>query len=132
MVDFRFTKPLDGSYCFTICGDPLYFAPEIVTQQGYDYAVDLWAFGVLVYELYEGCSPFGTSETDETTVFRAISSFRPSKLEYKSKAITSAAKDFIASLLKFGPEDRHGYASLAKLRTMDFFNGKQCFPHTLI
>ena len=120
---------MDGSYCFTICGDPLYFAPEIVTQQGYDYAVDLWAFGVLVYELYEGNSPFGTSETDETTIFRAISSFRPSKLEYKSKAITSAVKEFIGSLLKFGPEDRQGYTSISKLRSADFFSGKSNFEY---
>lgn len=30
----RYSKRMDGSRCFTICGDPLYFAPEIIRQQG--------------------------------------------------------------------------------------------------
>ena len=49
----RYAKLMDGAKTYTILGDPLYFAPEIVSQQGYDYAVDLWAFGVMIYEMYE-------------------------------------------------------------------------------
>lgn len=33
-------------------------APEIILQTGYGIEVDLWAFGILIYELYVGRSPF--------------------------------------------------------------------------
>jgi serine/threonine protein phosphatase PrpC len=53
LTDLRYAKKMDGSKTFTICGDPLYFAPEIIGQQGYDYSADLWAFGILAYEIFE-------------------------------------------------------------------------------
>lgn len=34
IADLRYCKKMDGSKTFTICGDPLYFAPEIVSQTG--------------------------------------------------------------------------------------------------
>jgi serine/threonine protein kinase len=51
---------MDGRKAFTICGDPLYFAPEIVSQQGYDFSADLWAYGILVHELFEVSECFST------------------------------------------------------------------------
>ena len=33
-TDFRYAKCMDGSLSYTICGDPLYFAPEIITSKG--------------------------------------------------------------------------------------------------
>ncbi len=113
---------MDGSYCFTICGDPLYFAPELVTQQGYDFGVDIWAFGILLYELYEGSSPFGTSETDETTIFRAISAYRPEKLVFNKAP--AAAKKLITDVLKFAADDRCGYKDVYSIKSSDFFSGK--------
>jgi hypothetical protein len=58
LTDMRYAKKMDGTKTFTVCGDPLYFAPEIVGQQGYDYSADLWAYGILVYEIYEVGFPF--------------------------------------------------------------------------
>jgi serine/threonine protein kinase len=34
LADLRYAKRMDGSQSFTICGDPLFFAPEIIRQQG--------------------------------------------------------------------------------------------------
>ncbi len=113
---------MDGSLCFTICGDPLYFPPELVAQKGYDYGADIWAFGVLLYELYEGCSPFGTSETDETTIFRAISSYRPNKLVFNKSP--KRAADLIKAILACVPDERLGYKQLDQLKNSDYFSGK--------
>ena len=44
---------MDGSILYTMCGDPLYFAPEQVSQRGYNYSVDLWELGVMLFDLYE-------------------------------------------------------------------------------
>eukprot|EP01032_Pedospumella_encystans_P012965 gene12965-14958_t len=70
ICDFRFAKQMKGAHSFTICGDPLFFSPEIVNHQGYDYSADLWAFGVLCYEMCEESTPFGDSSTDETAIFK--------------------------------------------------------------
>lgn len=53
LADLRYAKKMDGYKSFTICGDPLYFAPEMVGQTGYDYSADLWALGVTIYEIFE-------------------------------------------------------------------------------
>ena len=75
LADLRYAKKMDGSKSFTICGDPLFFAPEMVGQAGYDYSADLWSLGVLAYEIFEGASPFGHADTEETMLFSAISSY---------------------------------------------------------
>lgn len=120
IADFRFAKIMDGSYRVTICGDPLYFAPEIVAQQGYDYAVDLWSFGVMLYEMYEGTTPFGNSDTDETSIFRAITAFRASRLNF-ARAPHEARK-LITSLMQYGNEERAGYKDPNVVFSSEFFN----------
>ena len=40
-----------GSRTNTMCGTPGFMAPEILLHQGYDRAVDWWAFGVLIYQM---------------------------------------------------------------------------------
>ena len=42
----------------TFCGTPLYLSPEVMKGNRYDEKVDVWAVGVLAYELYFGTSPF--------------------------------------------------------------------------
>jgi protein kinase A len=76
LSDMRYSKRMDGTKSFTICGDPLFFSPEIIRQQGYDYSVDLWAFGIILFELYESCSPFGPDDVDETILFAAVTSHK--------------------------------------------------------
>lgn len=36
----------------TLCGTPLYLAPEFITTCMYNDAVDIWAFGIMAYELF--------------------------------------------------------------------------------
>ncbi|KAJ2590353.1 Serine/threonine kinase [Coemansia sp. RSA 1797] len=45
-------------------------APEIVLEQRYGRAVDWWAFGVLIYEMILGTSPFHGE--DENEIFDSI------------------------------------------------------------
>lgn len=35
-----------------------YMAPELILNQPYDYRVDIWALGILLYELMHGFAPF--------------------------------------------------------------------------
>ena len=38
----------------TVCGTPIYLAPEIIKEQGHDEKVDIWCLGVLLFELSTG------------------------------------------------------------------------------
>ena len=42
----------------TFCGTYEYMAPEMVLEQSYDYKIDIWALGVLIFELVHGKAPF--------------------------------------------------------------------------
>jgi serine/threonine protein kinase len=59
IIDFGLAKILkEDEETGTFCGTPEYLAPEMVGQQGHEKGVDWWAFGILIYELIVGVTPF--------------------------------------------------------------------------
>ena len=59
VCDFGWSAELKGEKRQTYCGTPDYMCPEMVwSQDGYDHTVDLWALGVLIYEMLHGYPPF--------------------------------------------------------------------------
>ena len=51
LVDFGLADHYreDGKYLFKDCGTPGYCAPEVLTHQNYDYKVDVFSLGVVLY-----------------------------------------------------------------------------------
>jgi serine/threonine protein kinase len=42
----------------TICGSPIYMAPELLIKMKYNMKADIWSFGVIMYELLHGRNPY--------------------------------------------------------------------------
>jgi len=60
IADFGFSKKLKGKGQInkTICGTPLYMAPQVVQKSTYSYKADIWSIGVILFELLNGLTPF--------------------------------------------------------------------------
>ena len=59
LADFGISKILEkGSKATSFVGTPEYVSPEIVLEQGHDKSVDVWSFGILLYEMAIGLPPF--------------------------------------------------------------------------
>ncbi|XP_023514936.1 serine/threonine-protein kinase ATG1a isoform X1 [Cucurbita pepo subsp. pepo] len=57
--DFGFARSLSNqSLADTLCGSPLYMAPEIIQNQRYDAKADLWSVGAILFQLLTGKPPF--------------------------------------------------------------------------
>ena len=67
VCDFGFAKRCKGQRLHTLCGTPIYMAPELTMDQskkGYKgHPVDMWAFGAVLYEMLHNKVAFnGVSE----------------------------------------------------------------------
>ena len=96
LADFGMSKMLkDQERAFSLCGTPEYFAPEIITREGHNKAADWWSYGILLYEMLYGVSPFYSKNTEK--MFDLITK---SDLKFpKNIEISEEAKDLIKKLL---------------------------------
>ncbi|XP_035231916.1 uncharacterized protein LOC118203737 isoform X3 [Stegodyphus dumicola] len=90
---------------FNFCGTPQYICPEIILGQKYNQSVDWWSFGVLLYEMITGRSPF--YGTDEDELFWSICNEEPPYPRYLSKE----ARHILGLLLVKSPSKRLGMPS---------------------
>ena len=58
--DFGISKSLSTqtNLALTACGTPFYFSPELINSQSYREPTDVWALGVLLFELLTLQRPF--------------------------------------------------------------------------
>ncbi|CAE7234511.1 NEK5 [Symbiodinium natans] len=75
--DFGISCDLDEHHLAkTCCGSPLYLSPEIVNQQPYAYASDVWSFGITLYEMAMLVPPFKGSNICQVA-FRIVGTEPP-------------------------------------------------------
>ncbi|GJY56397.1 serine/threonine-protein kinase D6PKL1-like protein [Tanacetum coccineum] len=97
-----------------------YLAPEIIKGDGHGSAVDWWTFGIFLYELLYGRTPFIGSGNDETLANVVLQS-----LEFPDTPLVSfQARDLIKGLLVKDPENRLGsQKGAAEIKQHPFFSG---------
>lgn len=61
LADFGFSRYFDPTETFTMssfCGTPIYMAPELLKEKQYTNKVELWSFGIIMYEMLYGVKPY--------------------------------------------------------------------------
>lgn len=64
-ANLRIAPPKPVSMTKTFCGTREYVAPEMLSGSEYGQSVDLWAFGILLYEILCGRTPFYSRNREE-------------------------------------------------------------------
>ncbi|RHY87303.1 hypothetical protein DYB37_004957 [Aphanomyces astaci] len=144
VVDFGFAK-VCADRTYTLCGTPEYLAPELVLGKGHNkvpplfplvftpslppfsdlvggQGVDYWAYGVLIYEMTVGCSPFvGNNPSDQIQICRNIVK---EPLRFPSW-IPGSCKDIVTKLLDRDVSKRMGcnHGGTHAIRTHPWFHG---------
>ncbi|KAF7541050.1 hypothetical protein G7Z17_g12057 [Cylindrodendrum hubeiense] len=63
---YRTMRDQDVNYAKSIVGSPDYMAPEVLRGEEYDYTVDYWSLGCMLFEALTGFPPFAGATPDET------------------------------------------------------------------
>ncbi|KAI1502040.1 serine/threonine protein kinase-like protein [Biscogniauxia marginata] len=63
---YQTMRERDVNYAKSIVGSPDYMAPEVLRGEEYDFTVDYWSLGCMLFEALTGFPPFAGSTADET------------------------------------------------------------------
>jgi len=105
IVDLGFAKYVPTK-TYTLCGTPLYIAPEVILNRGHDKGADHWSYGVLIHEMIAGQTPFFQDGMDQMALFRAICN-----AEYRFPppgVLSQQVEDLLKRLFVLDPAQRLG------------------------
>ena len=105
IADFGFARSLPSTaLAETLCGSPLYMAPEILRYEKYGAKADLWSVGTVLFEMMTARPPFRASNHVE--LLRKIEKSED-KIKFGDEYIISEEmKKLIRLLLKRDPDER--------------------------
>ncbi|CDP10371.1 unnamed protein product [Coffea canephora] len=119
-------EPIDAR-SKSFVGTHEYLAPEVISGQGHGSAVDWWTFGVFLYELLFGKTPFKGENNEKTLInilkqplaFPRIGVSTTKEYEELLKV-----QDLISKLLVKNPKKRIGSSKgSVEIKRHEFFNG---------
>jgi serine/threonine protein kinase len=103
IADFGFARYFDNDMVIqTICGSPLYMAPEIMKNKKYDLKSDLWSVGIILYEMLVGHAPFRAKN-----IFDLMKQIEKNDVKIPMETnISDDCRDLLLKLLQKEPEKR--------------------------
>jgi protein-serine/threonine kinase len=106
----------------SLVGTPEYIAPEIINNKAYTASVDWWEFGILIYEMKFGYTPFNGTNQEET--FDNIINL---DLQFDNKiSISRNLKNLLISLLNKDFNNRIGFKyGSYEIKNHNFFKNMQ-------
>ena len=121
LIDFGLSKWLrQGERTGTICGTIQYMAPEILSVEPYDHAVDWWSLGILIYALLSGEYPLNAAK-DHVQMNEKVSKHL-FELDNSHGVYSEAACELVRKLLRKNPHRR--MKSLTEIKKEAFFKNE--------
>ncbi|KAK8546361.1 hypothetical protein V6N13_067586 [Hibiscus sabdariffa] len=105
IADFGFARSLQPrGLAETLCGSPLYMAPEIMQLQKYDAKADLWSVGAILFQLVTGKTPF--TGNNQIQLLQNIMKSTELLFPMGNNYLTADCKDLCLRLLRRNPVER--------------------------
>ncbi|KAE8684793.1 Kinase superfamily protein isoform 2 [Hibiscus syriacus] len=105
IADFGFARSLQPrGLAETLCGSPLYMAPEIMQLQKYDAKADLWSVGAILFQLVTGKTPFTGS--NQIQLLQNIMKSTELLFPMENNYLTPDCRDLCLRLLRRNPVER--------------------------
>ena len=103
ITDFGFARYFDSDIMIqTMCGSPIYMAPEIMKHKKYNNKSDLWSVGIIMYEMLTGHPPFRAKN-----ILELLRKIKTQKLELpKNIRLSKKGTDLLIGLLNTNPDKR--------------------------
>ncbi|XP_019430768.1 PREDICTED: serine/threonine-protein kinase ATG1c-like isoform X2 [Lupinus angustifolius] len=105
IADFGFARSLQPrGLAETLCGSPLYMAPEIMQLQKYDAKADLWSVGAILFQLVTGRTPF--TGNNQIQLLQNIMKSTELQFPPDNRSLSIDCKDLCQKLLRRNPVER--------------------------
>lgn len=118
IADFGFAKKIEpDALSATICGSPLYMAPELFHHEKYTCKIDSWSLGVIMYEMLVGKQPIPASSQYE--LFHNIQHHKI----HIPKYLSEECRDLLMGLLRKKDKDRY---TIQQANDHPFLNKSNC------
>lgn len=120
LLDFGLARPqVAAEATRQLLGTVAYMAPEQVRREAVDARTDLWAVGVMLYEMISGVRPFAREH--EAATLHAIGHETPHPLTDSCAGLPPGVWPLVSRLLEKDPEARFASASdlLRAIRSVD-------------
>ncbi|XP_037933430.1 serine/threonine-protein kinase ULK2 [Teleopsis dalmanni] len=120
IADFGFARFLnEGVMAATLCGSPMYMAPEVIMSLQYDAKADLWSLGTIVYQCLTGKAPFYAQTPNELKFYYEQNANLAPKIP---SAVSPELRELLLCLLRRNAKDRISFESFFTHR---FLQGKK-------
>lgn len=122
LKNFYFSSPVDKNFSSSgVTGSLWYMAPEIIRDQRYDFQVDMWGIGLIIYVLLTLENPFVDCKKRTDMLNRLQNEPFRSEEKMKMDGVDEDLVDLVTNLLQQNPIDRK---NCEKLFEDDLFNCK--------